>query len=206
MDAVDVRMRDPLRAAGTNFPAEDFGGGNRLEYTGSAFRMVALQRPVFSPLQDRELAGLTSAQVSVDLTTVSGFGTAGLTCGLDADGSYLFGVVRSAGGVTQVGIAYYDRATGRPEPAGRSGDDDALRSVDLPPVGEPVTVGAVCRPGDGPEEALLTMTLDGREVLSVTGDKGRPEGQVGMFNWGAQGRTEPLVADFSAFAASGSFR
>jgi hypothetical protein len=103
-------------------------------------------------------------------------------------------------------ITAYNRASGLAESADRSHGDTGIRYLDLPPTGETVTVGAVCRPGDEPDEAVLTMTLDGREVLSVRGDKGRPDGQVGMFDWGAQQTDRPLVTDFTNFAASGSLR
>lgn len=206
LESVDVRMRDPLRSPGTNFPEEDFGGGNRIAYTGDAFRVSALRRPVVSPLQDRGMARLVSAEASVELTTVSGFGSAGLVCGVDREGGYVLGVIRGPDGATQVAISYYDRVTGLPDGPDPSPGNNPLRDVDLPPRGQPVTIGAVCRPGDGPDDARLTMTLDGHQVLDVTHDKGPPTGQVGMFNWGAQSASEPLVTDFANFAAAGTFR
>lgn len=118
----------------------------------------------------------------------------------------MLGAIRAPGGATQVGIVYYDRASGLPQSAELSEGNDQLRDVELPPRGQPVTIGAVCRPGDGPDEALLTMTVDGRQVLDVVHDKGRPTGQVGMFNWGAQAANAPLVTDFANFAAAGSLR
>lgn len=202
LDAAEMEMSDPLRIPSANFGVEDFGNAGRLEYTGDAYRMASQGRPVFSPLQDRQVAGLTSAVVSVELTTVSGFGTAGLTCGVDREGSYMFTVARNEMGATSVVIGYYEMATGMPASANQSRPGEGVRRLQLPPLGEPMTIGAICEPADQPAEAQLTMTLNGREVLSITADRGSPEGQVGMFNWG-QG-PEFLITDFTTFTASGS--
>jgi hypothetical protein len=202
-DDIDVRLSDPLTEPSVNFGVADNGSVGRLEFTDDAYRIAIVGRPFFSPLRDRALARLTSAEMSAEVTMVSGLGTAGFTCGMRGDRSaYMLAIGRKAFGETTVAVAYYQMPDGRPVSVSEGRPDEGVRHLELPPLGESVTVGATCEPGDGADEARLAMTLDGEEVISITGNRGRPEGQVGLFAWG-QG-PEPLTADFRNFTVAGS--
>jgi site-specific recombinase XerD len=202
-DDFDVPLSDPLSEPSANFDLADNGSVGRLEFIDGAYRIAIVGRPFLSPLQDRGLANLTSAEMSVEVTMVSGLGTAGFTCGMRGDGSaYMLAISRNTFGETAVAIAYYRMPDGLPVSVFEGRPDEGVQRLELPPLGESVTVGVTCEPGDGADEARLAMTLDGEEVVSVTGNRGRPEGQVGLFAWG-QG-PEQLVADFRNFTVSGS--
>lgn len=202
-DLVNASLRDPLRDPSDNFEERDFDGTTSLAFTGGAYRMVSAGGPLLSPLLDEELAGMTRAEVSVDVDGVSTPGLVGVACGVDQGGAYLFVAGLNEDAEPYYSIGRLDLRQARMRALRDSNLPDTPDAADVLPRDGGFTIGGECEPGEASDEAVLTLTLDGEGIAKVLADFGPPTGQVGLFALG-QG-PQPFEVDLTEFEASGSF-
>lgn len=202
-DPERVSFRGALRSPTDAFQEQEFDGGASLAFVDDSYRMTSGGGPLVAPLMEEAAAGVTHAEVSVAVGELTTPGLTGAACGIDRTGAYLF-----VGGVRADGEPYYsigrlDGATGQPFALRDSNLDETPDPGDVIPTDGAFTIGGRCEPGDGPDDALLYLMVDGEEIASVRADMGPPTGQVGLF---ANGQSdEPFVVDMNDFLMSGSF-
>lgn len=200
-----ARVRDPLRNASDNFQEAEFdGGAASLAFVDDAYRMVSPGGPLVSPLQHDAMAQTVEVEVQVTVNGVDAPGFAGVACGIDDDGAYLFTAGLDETGEPFWAIGVLDAATGGPVSLRDANLDDTPSGDEVVPTdGQPFTLGGRCERGTGDQPVILTMTVDGEEIASVGGAETLPlEGQVGLFALGQS--AEPFTVTFNDFLASGT--
>lgn len=192
-------LRDPLRNRSDNFQENDFGGAS-LEFVDDVYRMISGGGPLLSPAQAPSLADSIETDVEVTITARDGRGLAGVACGID-DRAYLMVAGLFEDGEPYFAIGLLDLSSGDQRPLRDSNLDDTADPRQVVPETGSFTIGATCEPGDGPDDAVLRMRIDGQEVAAVRSDLGAPIGQPGLFVQSQQ--ADPFTVDFNDFEASG---